>query len=216
MSAFLVEIQAYVDLNFTNALGYNATFRTAFSTFLDNFMVPVVDVENPADEYTIAIANSFAVNSPTNYNNATGTTRLQFYKAAEYAVNLVVQNSVNPASSSKICCGKVTQTGVDNPIVTIVRNTVGALVATRVNPGEYNFTFPAASFPDIAKCQGMWVPCLAPVGDLAGIARFVVVNATIMKVLTYVATSDIGTGVITYAPSDAILNDTDFYLTVFP
>lgn len=216
MSVYLVDIQAQVDLTFTNALGYNNTFRTTFATWIDTNMVPLVDPLNPTGDKAWAIASTFATASPANYNIVIGDTKRLMYNTAEYAVNLVFNNSTNPATAARIFSAYFTQTGVDNPIMTIISSNIGgaAPVATRVGVGEYNVTFPAGSFPDLTKINRLWKACFAPVGDFAGIARFQVVSATVLKILTY-KTGVVGADVV-YTASDAILNETDCEITVYP
>lgn len=218
MSAYLADLQAQAAIVFTNAAGYNAAFRTYVAQWTDDFIIPIVDVNNPMDEYTFAIKESIKTNSPTNFYLSVDPNFNQlFHDYCEFAVNLVIQDTAPQVGVGRFDW-KTTQTGVDAPTIAIVNNTVAAAapVSSRVGVGEYNLTFAAGTYPDITKCQGMEAVCLAPVGNLLGMARVVVVNATVVKILTYVGTADILTGVITWAASDAILNESYLRVIRYP
>lgn len=144
MTPYYPAILAHVQTEFPTSLLYSVSFQIQFSTFLDTFVVPLVDPTKPIEEQDINLANAFQTGSPGNYNLASGALKLKMYTAAEWVVNLVKDANSGSGGTSKIFFTYFTQIGPFEPSNDgIPVNDTGELpIWTYDSPGSYHLTWP--------------------------------------------------------------------------
>src|ERR1700754_2261762 len=144
MSAYTAQITAYVNAQYTDALGYNSAMRAGLIAFGDDEITTLVTPEFFADERDQAIDEKIALSI---YSTLFGSQLTKFKKFCEYCLDLAIQGNTPPATQwptgTQIFMGTVDQLGTAAPTFTETYNTFGiAPVGAYVSPGTFTAAFP--------------------------------------------------------------------------
>lgn len=149
---FLSQIQTIVAAIFTNALGYDATFRADFADYLNTNIVTLVDPTAPTNEVSEAWQQALA---DSVYGPTVGPTKERMDEACEETVNLAIayytSSGIPGAKLAILQCSLDAGTG-DLVINRELMNTIGVISGnSHAAAGVFQLTFPASSFPDLNK-----------------------------------------------------------------
>lgn len=220
MSQFLTGIQTIVNNRFTDAAGYNAGFRTTLSTWLDTNITPLVDVDDPAADYTEPIKNAVSINSATNYWVSVDPFRSLFFLTCSDVVNLVAAFYQTTGNVQEYIA-LITQVAAGAPTVsTLVKNTIVdangvAVVPTfaRTAGGTYTIDFAGITpFAGGASKVLVTMEKLEPTRSTSW--NFILTDSNTITFMSLVL--PLGTDVLINALGDDMLVNTRLTIQVLP
>lgn len=216
-SPYLPQLQARALIVFPNVENYNAAFRTAVSTWVDDNIIPLVSSSNPAALVSFSITSVLQNESlqPPNYGDSVDPVfndKMNLY--CQYAVNLVI--AANAAGGVSLYYASIiSQSGVLAPTIESLNYTNMPISGTwgYDSGGTYIITFAASGYFASASKVEVWVGALG-----AGVAanwNAQILDANKISLKTYLLTQ--GAGVtIDATPTDGLLVGTPFKILVYP